>query len=209
MSSKEIVILKDVRLSFPDIWKPGRPPKDKPTEPGKYGGQFIFDKGSEAHQIVQAAMMRQAQAEFGPNWANVMRAMDKKNKAMRDGNDNLDKSGAIRDGYADKLFITARNKVRPMIVDRYLVNGQPKELTEADGRPYGGCYVNVKVEIVAGKAWEQVPNQVYAKLLSIQFIRDGEAFSGGPTNADGFDFDEEDGGGEAPTVGENVDELFS
>lgn len=31
-----------------------------------------------------------------------------------------------------------------------------------------------------------MPNQVYAKLIAVQFLRDGEAFGAGPTSAEGF-----------------------
>lgn len=31
-----------------------------------------------------------------------------------------------------------------------------------------------------------VPSQVYAKLIAVQFLRDGEAFGAGPTSAEGF-----------------------
>lgn len=209
MSTKEVVFMPNVRLSFPDIWRPGKPAKDKPNEPGKYGAQFIIVPESEAHKRVKEAMLRTAQGEFGVNWQNVMRAMDKKNKALRDGNDHLDKSGAIRDGYEGMKYLTARNVNKPAIVDRFLVNGQPRILTEADGKPYGGCFVNAKVEIIAMKAFENVPNQVYAKLLSIQWYDEGTAFSGAPPTADGFDFEDGgEGGGEGGGQVEADDNLF-
>jgi hypothetical protein len=207
MSSKEVIILHDVRLSFPDLWKPGKPPADKPNEPGKYGGQFIFAPGSPPEALVKQTMLRVAQQEFGTNWQNVMRAMDKKNKCLRVGDDNLDKSGAVRDGYEGMLYVPARNVNKPMIVDRFRnKDGQPIILTQETGRPYGGCYVNAKLEIIAMKAFEKVPNQVYAKLLSIQYFREGDPFSGAPATADGFDFDDADG---APEVGGGDDDLFS
>lgn len=31
-----------------------------------------------------------------------------------------------------------------------------------------------------------IPNQVYAKLEAVQFLRDGEAFGADPTSAEGF-----------------------
>ena len=33
---------------------------------------------------------------------------------------------------------------------------------------------------------EMIPNQVYAKLEAVQFLRDGEPFGAGPTSAEGF-----------------------
>ena len=60
-------------------------------------------------------------------------------------------------------------------------------LTEEGGKPYGGCYVNVKVDIKAMKAKEKIPNQIYATLLTVQFVSDGEAFGAAPGTAEGFD----------------------
>ena len=61
--------------------------------------------------------------------------------------------------------------------------------------PYRGCYVNAKVEFVAGKSFKGsdgqiIPNQVFARIIAIQFVKDGEAFGSGPTNAEGFDDEE-------------------
>jgi hypothetical protein len=61
--------------------------------------------------------------------------------------------------------------------------------------PYRGCYVNLKVQMVAGKQFtgqdkQVVPNQVYAKIEAVQFVEDGEAFGAGPATAEGFDDEE-------------------
>lgn len=181
-----VVILKNVRLSYPDLWKPGKPMNEGDTP--KYGGQFIFAEGSEAATTAKAALTAAAQETFGANWQAIVGAMEKSKKCLRRGNDNLTKDGAIRDGYADNLYLVARNKVQPLIIGprRDAGNTFPT-LTEAGGKPYGGCYVNVKVDIKAMKAKEKIPNQIYASLLTVQFVSDGEAFGAAPGTADGFD----------------------
>ena len=181
------VQLKDVRLSFPDLWKPGKPLN--PTDTPKFGGQFIIEPGSENEKIIKAAMVAEAQGMFGPNWQAIVSAMEKSKKCFRRGDDNLDNSGAIRLGYEGKMYIVARNKSKPAIVGAKAKNadGSWNYLTEADGKPYGGCYVNAKLNIKAMKAKEQIPNQIYATLEAVQFVRDGESFGSGPGNAEGFD----------------------
>lgn len=190
-----IAILKNVRLSYPDIWKPGKPMND--GDAAKYGGQFIFDKDSDAAAKAKEAMMKTAQEVFGANWQAIVGAMEKSKKCVRDGNSNLTKDGAIRDGYAEKLYLVARNKIKPLIIgpvrvapvgtnDERHQDGFPI-LSEDGGKPYGGCYVNVKVDIKAMKAFEKVPNQIYASLLTIQFVADGESFGSAPGTAEGFD----------------------
>lgn len=154
----------------------------------KYGAQFIFDKDSEAAAAAKAALTQAAQETFGPNWQAIVGAMEKSKKCVRNGNDNLTKDGAVRDGYADKLYLVARNKAKPLVIGpRKGADGNFPVLTEEGGKPYGGCYVNVKVDIKAMKAKDRIPNQIYATLLTVQFVSDGEAFGAAPGTAEGFD----------------------
>ena len=181
-----IAILRDVRLSYPDLWKPGKPMN--PTDTPKYGAQFIFAPDSEAGKTAKTTLVQSAQEVFGANWQAIVAAMEKSKKCVRKGDENLTKDGAIRDGYGGNLYLVARNKAKPLIIgQRKGPDGQFSVLTEADGKPFGGCYVNVKVDIKAMKGFEQVPSQVYATLLTVQFLRDGPAFGAAPGTAEGFD----------------------
>jgi hypothetical protein len=199
------VILKNVRLSYPDLWRPGLPPKDKPNDPGKYGCQGIMDKDSEAFKAAQEAFFKAAQETFGANWQAIVGAMEKSKKCIRKGDENLDGQGNVRNGYAGKMYIVAKNKVKVPIVDNRKVGGNFVHLTEDQGRPYGGCYVNLKVDIYAMKAKGTVPAGVHCTLKAVQFVGHGEAFGAGPGTPDGFEDcgDEgEDafGGGAAPAA---------
>lgn len=212
------ILLKNVRLSFPDLWKPGAPPKDNPTAPGKYGAQLIFAPDSPAGQVAQAEYLRVAKEEWGPNAQTVLAEFGKNQKCLRRGDSNLDKAGQVREGYAGMLFISARNKQRPAIIARNFHNGKPVYLTE-DGQcmqdnrvvqvpfavkvPYGGCFVNATVDIYSSK---KNAGGIFASLIGVQFHEDGEAFGGGAPSADGF----EDLGDE-PSVapaGESAANLF-
>lgn len=180
------VILKNVRLSYPDLWKPGKPLN--PGDAAKYGGQFIFSPDSEAAAIAKKALSDAAQEVFGANWQAIVGAMEKSKKCLRRGDDNLSKEGAVRDGYGGMLYVVARNKAKPLIIGpRKGTDGKFPVLTEEGGKPYGGCYVNVKVDIKAMKAREKIPNQIYATLLTVQFVGDGEAFGAAPGTEEGFD----------------------
>lgn len=196
-----IVILKNVRLSYPDLHKPGKPLNDGDVP--KYGAQFIFDTDSEAAKVAKQAMVAAAQEAFGANWQAIVNAMEKTKKCVRKGDDNLTKDGAIRDGYAGKLYVVARNKAKPLLIGpRKGADGQFPVLTEADGKPYGGCFVNVKVDIKAMKAKDRIPNQIYATLLTVQFVADGEAFGAAPGTSEGFD----DVEGANPVGGDDLDD---
>lgn len=178
-----IIFLKEVRLSFAqNLRTPGRPPSD-PNAKLKYGAQFIVEPGSPNHQALEAIMKQQAAAKFGANWEAIYNSIEGNKKCLRDGNKNLDGSGQVRGGYAGKLYVKANNPMAPVIVDQF---GQP--LPEASGKPYSGCYVDVKLDIYAQSKPGQGA-QVNASLLAVKFVRDGEAFGGVPPSADGFEFE--------------------
>ena len=61
-------------------------------------------------------------------------------------------------------------------------------LVAADGKPYSGCHVNVIIDVWAQD--NQYGKKINAQLQGIQFLRDGEAFSGGGVAADQSDFEE-------------------
>ena len=75
---------------------------------------------------------------------------------------------------ASRAWSTCRRatKARPRVLDR-----DKSPLTQSDGRPYSGCYVNVSIDIWAQD--NKFGKRVNAKLLAVQFHADGEAFSGG------------------------------
>ena len=97
---------------------------------------------------------------------------------MHDGD-----SKAEYEGFEGNFFISSRAKVRPSVFD-----GQRQELTQADGKPYSGCYVNASIEL-----WAQdnsFGKRINAQLRGVQFLRDGDAFAGGGQPADADEFDE-------------------
>lgn len=192
------VVLNNVRLSFPDLFKVGTPPAGSTSEP-KFGGQFIFDKDSEAFKRAQAEVLKVATEKFGKNAVAIIAELPKDKICLRKGDSNLDKSGEVRNGYAGKSYLTARNKVRPIVVDR-----DKTPLVEADGKPYGGCYVNVSVDIYAHDK-PGLGKRVDATLLAVQFVGDGESFGGTKGSADVFDAID-DGESEASTA--DASDLF-
>lgn len=211
-ASSKSVILKNVRLQWADIFKPSSGEiQGKQTEP-KYKVVALFEHTSEAMTIGKKALLDAATALWGANAANVVANISSNSKALRNGNSKLQDDGSVRDEFKDMMFISCSNKQAPQIVAPKKFNGKFVTITEGgrgmvDGldvtdqlgyvlkAPYRGCYVNLKVTFVAGKAFkaqsgEQIPNQVYAKLEAVQFVRDGEPFGSGPTSAEGFDDEE-------------------
>lgn len=219
-ASSPAVILKNVRLQWADIFTPSSGEiAGKKTEP-KYKVVALFAKDSEAMAVGKKALLDAAAQLWGANAANVVSQISGNSKAIRDGNGKISDDGSVRPEFKDMFFISASNKQKPQIIAPRKHNGNFVTITP-EGRgtvsgldvtdqlgyelkaPYRGCYVNLKVQFVAGKSFkaatgEMLPNQVYAKLEAIQFLRDGDPFGAGPTSAEGFGDEEVD---ESPVDG--------
>tara|TARA_R110000851_G_scaffold241089_1_gene393713 strand:- start:26 stop:553 length:528 start_codon:yes stop_codon:yes gene_type:complete len=159
--------LNNVRLSFPSLWRKAVFGGDET----KYEGTFLLDKKTHAEVIKKI--------EAGIKAINADKHKGKSLAAdkvcLKDG-DTID-----YDGYAGNMSIKASSTKRPMVIgtDR-------SPLTEDDGKPYAGCYVNAIVELWGQK--NQFGERVNANLLAVQFAKDGEPFGDGVTaSVDDFD----------------------
>lgn len=180
------IFVNDVRLAFTDLRKRGLPPKDKPDEPGKYGCQGILDENSPAHIAVRDAMIAVAKAKWPDNWQNIIRSLPKDKKCLRKGDENLDQKGNIRNGFEGKLYLVAKNaEAVPLIAPiAKKPDGSWNLLPPESGKPFAGCYANLKVDIYASNKFG---NAIYATLMAVQFVRDGDSFGGGVVaSPDGF-----------------------
>lgn len=167
------VKLKNVRLSFPDLFV-ARPFKagDQP----KFGAQFLVKKGSPLDKEIQAAILAVANAKWPGKGAGVVKTIKSNpNKYCYQDGDTRD-----YDGYEGMMALSAKNAVRPLVLDR-----DKSPLTQEDGKPYAGCYVNATVEIFG---YTNSGNGISAELKGVQFVKDGDAFSAGsPADPDDFD----------------------
>lgn len=163
-SPPQVVRLRGVRLSFPVLWKP------RAMEEGKtptYGANFLLHKVKQKDQIeaVQKAIRTEMAAK---GWD--------KPKALSLCLKQADEKEY--DGYTSEFLYISANSQNPFpIVDRNL-----RPLSEKDGRPYAGCYVNATINI---RAYEhKMKKGVAAYVSAIQFHADGEAFGGGHVNVE-------------------------
>lgn len=165
-TARGILQLKNVRLSFPHIWQP-QANKFNPAAEPKFGAALIIPKVHPQLDEVRALITSIMRDTWGAQLSNP-HFLAKIEVCLRDGEEKVDK-----DGYGpDVMFFNAYNKKRPTIVD-----ADRTPLTEADGRPYGGCYVNAFISFYAQKSHGRLG--VNAGLEGLQFFRDGEAFGGG------------------------------
>jgi ssDNA-binding protein len=169
------VRLDNVRLSFPSLYKAtAMKPEDKPAF--KCAGLFAPDH--PAVEILTKAMKKAAGQKWGEKAPAMYAALEKSNKlCLHDG--------ALKpeyDGYEGNFFVNASAQRKPTIKDR---DPKAPEPTEASGKIYSGCYVNLVLDIYAQD--NTYGKRINASLVGVQFVGDGAAFAGGaPASEDDF-----------------------
>ena len=170
------VTIKNVRLAFPALFQPKT--VNGEGEPA-FSATLILDPAANKADVdaLWHAIAQVAKDKWGAKGEATMKSLIQSGKVcLRSGDDKTE-----YDGFEGNMYISARSKSRPLVIDR-----DKSPLVEADGRPYGGCYVNAVVDI-----WPQDNNfgkRVNATLSGVQFVRDGESFGGSrPASVDEFE----------------------
>jgi hypothetical protein len=191
------ILLTNVRLAFPEIWEPKAFGDDsKPS----CSAVLLIDPVSQAAMLnlAKETVKTVATEKWGPKTADVLKSLAAKGDAicLRNGDTKSEYAG-----FSGMYYISTRNPARPVVVDR-----DKTPLTQADGRPYSGCYVDVSIDIWAmDNKWGK---RICCKLIALRFVRDGEAFAGGAAGgADDFGDLEDEVGTATGEVGTS-DALF-
>lgn len=166
--------LQNVRLAFPALFEAKTVNGEgKPA----FSAALLIDPADPQVKAINAAIDATAKEKWGAKaeaMLKTLRAADK--LALHDGD-----LKASYDGFAGNLYISARNVVRPTVLD-----ADKAPLVAADGKPYAGCYVNAVLDL-----WAQDNNygkRINATLMGVQFARDGDSFTGGgAAGEDDFD----------------------
>lgn len=166
--------LNNVRLSFAQLFEAKTVNGEgKPA----FSASFLINPNDPQIAAINAAIEAVAQEKWGAKAESTL-------KVMRSADKTCLHSGDLKanyDGFEGMLYISARNALRPLVLDV-----DKSSLVAEDGKPYSGCYVNASVEL-----WPQDNNygkRINATLMGVQFFKDGESFSGGGVaSADDFD----------------------
>lgn len=193
------IIVKNVRLSFPQLFEPQAVMKNgKPEGEPAYSASFLLppdhpqmDQITKViEDVVIAKWKDEAQTVF-----ETLKAQDR--ICVHNGNHKRK-----RDGYAGMLYISARSYVAPQVTGRdpYVRDeaGKPvvdpstgkivmNLLKKGNRVVYSGCYGHAVLDIYAQD--NQYGQRVNATLLGFQFFKDGDAFAGGQP-ADESDFED-------------------
>lgn len=166
--------LINVRLAFPQLFEAKT--VNGEGEPA-FSASFLFAPNHPAVKEIEKAIEAVGAAKWGQKWPQVKKELTTKDRtALHDGDTKAEYAG-----FPGNMFVSARNKMRPTVIDQ-----DRSPLVQADGRPYAGCYVNAIVEL-----WAQDNNfgkRINASLSGVQFYKDGDAFAGGGVaNASDFD----------------------
>ena len=159
--------LKNVRLSFPNLFTPGE-------KFNKYGASFLFEEGGEVHKALEKTMLDVAKDKWGAKGESTLKTIKSTLKCcLHSGGEKADYAG-----YEGNMFLASVADKAPKVKD---LDGRTN-LTEGTDRIYSGCYVNAVVDIWAqDNGWGK---RINAKLLGVQFLRDGDSFEGGATLSD-------------------------
>lgn len=168
------VKLTNVRLAFPVLFEARTVNGEgKPA----FSASFLLDPADPQVRALNQAIEQVAKDKWGAKADAILKQMRAQDKvALHDGD-----LKANYDGFPGNLYVSARSATRPLVIDK-----DKSPLTEQDGKPYAGCFVNASIEL-----WPQDNNygkRVNASLRGVQFFRDGDAFAGGgAASEDEFD----------------------
>jgi hypothetical protein len=166
--------LSNVRLAFPALFEAKTVNGEgKPA----FSASFLLDPADPQLTAINQAIDTCAKDKWGAKADAILKAMRGADKVFLHDGDLKENY----DGFAGMLYVSSRSTTRPLVID-----ADRSPLTEKDGKPYAGCYVNASIEL-----WAQDNNygkRINASLRGVQFLRDGDAFAGGaPASEDEFD----------------------
>ena len=187
--------LNGVRIAFAKLFVAQRIGSD-PTSKPNYGAAFVIPPKDPVVKELDAALVTLAKEKWKDKAATTLQLLIDQGRVCFLHRPKVNSSGEVYDGFEGMFHLNSsrgEDKGRPLVIDQ-----TKSPLTQADGKPYSGCYVNATVEL-----WAQdnsFGRRINATLLAVQFVRDGDAFTGGSApSAD--DFDDIADGAQAGDVG--------
>jgi hypothetical protein len=157
--------LTNVRLAFPQLFEAKTVNGEgKPA----FSANFIINSKDPQIKAIDALIERVAKEKWGAKAEAQLKSLRATDKLCLHNGDTKSQYS----GYEGNFFVSARNSVRPLVVD-----SDKTTLTTEDGRPYSGCYVNAVLELYCQD--NSFGKRINAVLSGVQFFKDGEAFAGG------------------------------
>lgn len=161
------VELENVRLAFPNLFE-ARAFSEDGKDPA-YSASFIFGKKHPAVKLLNDAIEVVAKEKWEGKATETLKQLRAADRiCLHDGDSKME-----YDGFPGNFFVASRNKARPLVI-----NKDKSHLTQADGKPYAGCYVYATIDVWAMQ--NKYGKRINATLSGVQFSKDGDAFTGSP-----------------------------
>jgi hypothetical protein len=186
ITNSGVVLLSNVRLSFPHLAEPQRQ-QGESGERISYNAEFILTPNDPAWVKFMQVVQTLAAEKWKEHAGNVLQMVqqDRKKRCFGWGQEKVNqKTFQVYDGYEGNVFITAGRDKMPQMID---ANGQAVDpantmACQAVARKmYGGCYVNAAI-----KPWLQENKHgrgIRCDLVAVQFFADGTPFGEGAIDA--------------------------
>jgi hypothetical protein len=177
MPTSEVIKLKNVRLSFPRLFKPRSFRKGQVP---RYEATFLLDPSDKAHAGMIKAIEFTADEIADEEWPKKLPA-----KLVRCyGLAEDEKPPLEYDGYEGMYFLRTAAKVNtpPLIADRGRNTLTIDENGAEPSIPYAGCIVNASVTL-----WtmdNEFGTRINSNLRIVQFVKDGDRFGVTPPDMD-------------------------
>lgn len=168
--------IRNVRIAFCDTLFVAKDYQD--NKKFRHSATFLAEVGSESAKQIETAIKAVAEEKWKAK-APIMLESLKFN-----ANKNCYLPGALKadkyDGFEGCMSLSTHRKVEDGVPDIRDIRGQKC----GTGVVYSGCYVNAIVDIYAQGA----PNEgIRCGLVGVQFLRDGDAFSGSRASDSDFE----------------------
>lgn len=190
------IMLKDVRIAFPELFEATSFGEGDPA----YSASFVLppdlkpvklsvtpDGTKLQTPITWDALLKEvANDKWKDKGIGILKKLLEDDKVAYRPRPKTNSSGEVYDGFEGMHHINSRRREQdgaPRVVD---INPRVV-LSTKDGRPYGGSYVNVRLNIYAQD--NTYGRRINATLVSVQFVRDGDAFGGG-TRSTGDEYED-------------------
>lgn len=187
MAEKQLgeVYLRDVRLSFPHLFK--KVSSVKGSKP-RFKSNFLIDPETKEGRANIKRIEKEKLAVEKDFFGKTPRYKDDR-CAFLPGEDCIsEKTGEPYVGYEGMMVVKAASDNRPTLLDR-----SKNAVAEEDGVFYGGCRVDGIVRFYGIKDSDKGGVGLFASLEGVMFRKDDEAFGAEPVGADAFDdLDDED-----------------
>lgn len=197
------LILRNVRLSFPKLFKPEASVKDGPE---KFGATALIDPNDpEFGKANMAAAKAAKKAVMEAEWPGRDVKFKDKRCCISKGEDNISEAtGEIYAGYEGMWAVTGKNNQRPTLVYR---DKRPIEEKDIQKVLYGGCRSDMIFDLYTIKDPDKGGNGLFATLELVRFRADDESFGSGgasPDELEDLDDDIDDEGGFEPDTDDDI-----